>query len=389
MHIAIVAGETSGDILGSRLITALKSHYPNAVFEGIAGKEMKQAGCTSLFSMERLSIMGFVEVLPRLFELLKIRKSLIQRWTETPPDLVIGIDAPAFNLKLEKILYVKGITTVHYVSPSVWAWKEGRVKKMKGTMDLMLTLFPFEVDFYKNHNIPAKFVGHPLADEIPLEVDRGAARRVLKLDQDAYVMAVLPGSRAGEIKHLASDFLQAIEILHKNHPDWVFVVPMVNADLQKAFLKIKEELAITTPITIVDGESRTVMAASNQVLMASGTAVLEGMLLARPMVAAYRVAPMTAHIIRLFKMIKSKYFTLPNNLADEELVPEIIQEDITPQNLVKAIEEQFQQSNEKRDYTLQRFKDIHLELRQNASERTAKVLYDLIESNKKVSTNHD
>ena len=382
MRIAIVAGEVSGDILGSRLITSLKKHYPNATFEGIAGDEMQQAGCESLYAMDRLSIMGYVEVLPRLFELLKMRKSLIQRWVKNPPDIMIGIDAPDFNLKLEQKLYQAGITTVHYVSPSVWAWKEGRVKKMKGAMDLMLTLFPFEVDFYKKHNIPAEFVGHPLADEIPLDVDKIEARKALSLPIESTILAVLPGSRMGEINRIAPDFLRALKSLHQNNPDWLFITPMVNRKVEERFSELQQALAPEVPITIIDGQSRTVMSASDQILMASGTAVLEGMLVGRPMVAAYRVAPVTARIIRFFKLIKSKYFTLPNNLADEYLVPELIQEDITKENIVKEVEGQFNQSEEQRNHMLNRFNEIHIQLKQNASERAAKAIVDLIESKK-------
>lgn len=382
MRIAIVAGEVSGDILGSRLITSLKKHYPDAIFEGIAGDEMQQAGCASLYAMDRLSIMGYVEVLPRLFELLKMRKSLIQRWIKNPPDLMIGIDAPDFNLKLEQKLYQAGITTVHYVSPSVWAWKEGRVKKMKGAMDLMLTLFPFEVDFYTKHDIPAEFVGHPLADEVPLDIHKADARKELSLSLDANILAVLPGSRTGEIKRIAPDFLRALKTLHEQYPEWLFVAPLVNKKIEDAFNVLKQEIAPEVPITIINGQSRTVMAASDQILMASGTAVLEGMLVGRPMVAAYRVAPLTAKIIRVFKLIKSKYFTLPNNLADEYLVPELIQEDISQENIVKEVEAQFKQSNEQRDYMLSRFNEIHKQLKQNASERAAQVLFNLVESKK-------
>ncbi len=383
MRIAIIAGEVSGDILGSRLITSLKKHYPNATFEGIAGEEMQQAGCVSLYAMDRLSIMGYVEVLPRLFELLKMRKALIQRWIKTPPDLVIGIDAPDFNLKLEQKLYQAGITIVHYVSPSVWAWKEGRVKKMKGAMDLMLTLFPFEVDFYKKYSIKAEFVGHPLADEIPLNVNKIEARKELLLPPESYILAVLPGSRMGEITRIAPDFLHAIKELHQHHPNWQFAIPMVNDKVAEAFGALKKTIAPDVPITIIKVQSRPVMAAADQILMVSGTAVLEGMLVGRPMVAAYRVAPLTARIIRLFNMIKSKYYTLPNNLADEYLVPELIQEEITAENIVNEVQTQFTQSDEQRNHMLNRFNEIHKQLKQNASERAAKVLFDLIESRKK------
>jgi len=382
LNIAIIAGEVSGDILGARLIQSLKKHYPNATFEGIAGDEMQQAGCQSLYPMELLSIMGYAEVLPRLPKLLKTRKALIQRWQANPPDLMIGIDAPDFNLKIEKVLYQAGIRTAHYVSPSIWAWKEGRVKKMQGAMDLMLTLFPFEVDFYKKHNVPAEFVGHPLADEIPLEPNQIAARRKLGLQEQGFILAILPGSRQGEISKLAPDFIKGANLLQKKHPDWQFVVPMVNKELEQQFDEIKQSIAPKLSITYINGQSRIVMEAADQILMASGTAVLEGMLIGRPMVAAYRVAPVTVRIIRLFKLIKSKYFTLPNNLADDYLVPELIQEELTPENIVLEVEKQFHQSAEAREKVLTRFKEIHCQLKQNASERAALALYNLIERNR-------
>lgn len=385
MRIAIIAGEASGDLLGSRLIIALKNIYPDAAFEGVAGKEMQQVGCHSLYPMERLSVMGFSEALSRLPELLNMRKDLVQTWLGSPPDLFIGIDAPDFNLKLERKLHKAGIPTVHYVSPSVWAWREGRVKKMIGSMDLMLTLFPFEVDFYKKHNIPAEFTGHPLADEIPLEVDKAAARKELSLplSEKLFILAVLPGSRTGEIKRLAPDFIKGLVKLRELHPDWLFVTPLANKETGDAFDDIRQEIVPELPITTINGQSRTVMAAADQILMASGTAVLEGMLVGRPMVAAYRVAPLTARIIRLFNMIKSKYFTLPNNLADEYLVPELIQEEVTAANIVTEVEKQFNQDNEQRDYLMKRFTEIHQELRQNSSERAAKAIHDLLEAKKK------
>ncbi len=387
MRIAIIAGEVSGDILGSRLITSLKKHYPNATFEGIAGPEMQTAGCESLFPMERLSVMGFTEVLSRLRELLKIRKSLIQRWKKTPPHLFVGIDAPDFNLKVEKVLYQAGIPSVHYVSPSVWAWRESRVEKMKGSMDLMLTLFPFEVDFYKKHQIPAEFCGHPLADEIPLACEPLSARETLDLPKDKYILAVLPGSRMGEIKRIAPDFLAGLKRLHEKHPDWLLVSPLINEKVKAEFDQLKQSIAPEVPITYIDGQSRIVMQAADQILMASGTAVLEGMLVGRPMVAAYRVTPMTAKIIRLFNMIKSKYYTLPNNLADEYLVPELIQEEITADNVFDRVETQFQQDETSRQHMLNRFAEIHNQLRQNASDKAAEALVALLVNKLNVTKN--
>ncbi len=254
------------------------------------------------------------------------------------------------------------------------------MKKMSGSMDLILTLFPFEVSFYEKYNISAEFVGHPLADEIPMESDKKSARTQLNLPLDSYILAVLPGSRMGEIKCIAPDFLAGIKQLHEIYPDWVFVSPMISSEIKNEFEKLTQEIAPLVPITYIDGQSRTVMMAADQILMASGTAVLEGMLVGRPMVAAYRVAPLTAKVIRLFKMIKSKYFTLPNNLANEYLVPELIQEAITAENVVSEIKKQFQQSNEIRKHMLDRFAEIHIQLRQDASEKAAKALYDLLQN---------
>ncbi len=374
MRIAIVVGEASGDILGSRLIKALQQQHPNIQFEGVAGAEMVAAGCEPLYPMEKLAVMGFSEVLPRLRELLKMRKDLVTRWQENPPDLFVGIDAPDFNLKLEALLHQHNIPTVHYVSPSVWAWRENRVKKIKGNIDLMLTLFPFEVDFYKRHQIPATFVGHPLADEIPLHSDKQTLRKKLGLNSNAHILAVLPGSRTGEIKRIAPDFLRGLILLHKKYPDWQFVTPLINKDIYKQFETLKQDIAPKIPIVFIDGQSRSVLAAADQILMASGTAVLEGMLINRPMVAAYRVSALTAFIIRRFNMLKTKYFTLANNLCDEMLVPELIQEDLTAENILEEIEKQFLQNKKQRDYEKQRFHDMHLLLRKNASEQAAKAI---------------
>lgn len=380
MRIAIIAGETSGDILGARLIEALKVYYPNATFEGIAGKEMQQAGCQTMYAMERLSLMGFSEVLPRYVELTKLRNRLIKEWIQNPPDVFIGVDAPDFNLKIEKKLFQAGVSAVHYVSPSFWAWRQGRVKKMVNAMSLMLTLFPFEVDFYKKHGIKAEFTGHPLADEIPVNADPLTAREQLNLASDNYILAVLPGSRMGEIKRIAPDFLAGLKLIHKKHPDWQFVAPLINGQVKSAFDALKQQVAPDVPISYIDGQSRLVMQAADQILMASGTAVLEGMLVGRPMVAAYRVTPMTARIIRLFKMIKSKYYTLPNNLANEYLVPELIQEDVTADKVFNEVEQQYSQQEEKRNHMLKRFDQIHKQLAQDASKKAAQAIVALLDS---------
>lgn len=366
-RVAIIAGEVSGDLLAARLILALREHYPDICFEGIAGAEMQAAGCVSLFPLEKLSVMGLVEVLRHLPELLSIRKQLLQRWQADPPDLFIGVDAPDFNLPLAEKLHAAGIHTAHYVSPSVWAWREKRVRKMQGTLDLMLTLFPFEVDFYRKHAIEAAFVGHPLADEVEFDASRVSARQQLGLPQGRQILAILPGSRAGELQRLAPDFLQAAVRLQQTYPDLLFVTPAASGRLRQQLETIRQQHAPTLALTVLDGQSRLLMQAADHILLASGTAVLEGMLAGRLMVAAYRVAPLTAWLIRTFHLLKVRFVTLPNNLANEELVTELLQEQITPDNLVQAIEQMFALSHERQQYILQRFQQLHGQLRQNAS----------------------
>lgn len=378
--IAIIAGEASGDILGSRLIHSLKKQLPDVQFEGIGGKEMQQAGCHCLYPMEHLAVMGFAEVLSRLPSLLRIRRNLLKRWQANPPDLMIGIDAPDFNLTVERILHHAGIPSVHYVSPSVWAWRSHRVKKIQGNLDLMLTLFPFEVDFYHQHNIAAEFVGHPLADEIPLPHEQPdlcqQARIELGIAHDAQVLALLAGSRRGEVERLSSVFLQAATQLQQTQPNLHIITPLVNEQIAEQFNAIKQQTAPNLSLQTVIGQSRTVMAAADHILMASGTAVLEGMLFGKPMLAAYKVAPFTAWLIRRFKMMQVEHFTLPNNLANEVLVPELIQENVTVEQLVQGLQALFNEPTEQAAYRQQRFQAIHQQLRQNASERAAQLLIE-------------
>ncbi|MEZ5453304.1 MAG: lipid-A-disaccharide synthase [Thiothrix sp.] len=373
-RVAIIAGEASGDLLAARLMLALQANYPGISFEGVAGAEMQAAGCRSLFPMEKFSVMGLVEVLPRLPELLSIRKQLLQRWIADPPDLFIGVDAPDLNLPIEKKLHAAGIPTVHYVSPSVWAWREKRVRKMQGNIDLMLTLFPFEVDFYRKHNIDAAFVGHPLADEVTFDAVREVARRQLGLSLDKRILAILPGSRSGEIRRLGPDFLQAAVRLQQKYPDLLLVTPVVDAHLRAELEQLRQQYAPELQLTVIDRQSRTLMQAADYILLASGTAVLEGMLAGRLMVSAYRVAPLTAWLLRTFNLLKVRFVTLPNNLAGEELVPELLQEQITPESLAEAVETMFTLPDDRCSYILQRFRTIHDELRQNASQTAARTI---------------
>lgn len=373
-RIAIIAGEKSGDILGARLIQELNARYTDLHFEGIGGDEMQAQGFESFFSMERLSVMGFTEVIGRLFELLAVRRKLIQRWLESPPDLFIGIDAPDFNLKLEARLHQSGIKTVHYVSPSIWAWRKNRVHKIKGNLDLMLTLFPFEAVFYEKYGIPVAFTGHPLADEVPLQSDQQSARKQLQIAVDSKVLAVLPGSRGSELKYLAEPFIKALQRLQEKYPDLVLVAPMVNKKLHQHFQQRCIEYAPELSIQLINEQSRLVMTAADYILMASGTAVLEGMFVGRPMVAAGKLSPITVKIIRLFGMLNTTYYTLPNNLANEALVTELIQEEVTVDNLVASVEAMFTLPNERKRYLLARFTELHKTLRCNASKTAADIL---------------
>ncbi|MFZ1388568.1 MAG: lipid-A-disaccharide synthase [Thiolinea sp.] len=375
-RIAIIAGEASGDLLAARLILALKELKPDLVFEGIAGPEMQAAGCTSLFPMEKLSVMGLVEVLKDLPALLSIRKQLKERWTATPPDLFIGVDAPDFNLPLAAKLHAEGIPTVHYVSPSIWAWREKRVKKIQGNIDLMLTLFPFEVDFYKKHQVAAQFVGHPLADEVQFNASARDARQSLGLDLSKPVLGVLPGSRTKEVQALGAVFLQTAQELKAKYPDLQLVIPIIRADLKTQLQEIQQQVAADLPVIYLQGQSRLLMQASDYLLMASGTAVLEGMLAGRLMVAAYRVSLLTWWIIHTFKLAKVKYVTLPNNLAGEELVPELLQDRATVPELVAALESLMALPTEQRTYLLQRFQELHTQLHRDASANAAKAIME-------------
>ncbi len=375
-RIAIIAGEASGDLLAARLILALKALKPDLVFEGIAGSEMQAAGCTSLFPIEKLSVMGLVEVLKDLPALLSIRKQLKERWLATPPDLFIGVDAPDFNLPLAAKLHAEGIPTVHYVSPSIWAWREKRVKKIQGKIDLMLTLFPFEVDFYKKHQVTAQFVGHPLADEVQFNASAQEARQQLGLDLAKPVLGVLPGSRTREVQALGAVFLQTAQVLKANYPDLQIVIPAVRADLKAQLQTIQQTVTPDLSITYLEGQSRLLMQAADYLLMASGTAVLEGMLAGRLMVAAYKVSPLTWWLVQAFKLAKVKHVTLPNNLAGEELVPELLQDRANVIELVAAIEGLMQLPAERRHYIFKRFQALHTQLHCDASANAAQAIIE-------------
>ena len=373
IHIGIVVGEMSGDILGSGLMSEILKRYPNASFSGIGGPLMLEQGFQSLFPMERLSVMGLFEVLGRIFELIGIRRSLKRHFLASRPDVFIGIDAPDFNIGLELQLRQEGIKTAHYVSPSVWAWRQKRVFKIARAVDLMLTLFPFEAKFYKQHRVSVRFVGHPLADLIPLSSDRQRARKNLDLDASGPVVAILPGSRAGEISRIAESFFGAAVQIKEQCPDVRFIIPCVNSDRRQQILELLERFP-ELDVALIDGRSREVMAAANVVLLASGTATLECMLMKRPMVVAYRLNKFTYWIMQ--RLIKTPYVALPNLLAGKELVPELLQDDATSSNISAAVLERLPEDTEqslRSDFSL-----LHDALKKNASSEAAEAVLALV-----------
>lgn len=378
LKIAIVAGEASGDILGAGLIRELLKQYPQAEVRGIGGELMQAEGCHSLYPMERLSVMGLVEVLGRLRELLKIRRQLAQQLTDWQPDVFIGIDAPDFTLNLEGKLRQAGIPTVHYVSPSVWAWRSKRVFKILKTTNLMLTLFPFEAKFYQQHAMPVEFVGHPLANMIALEPDKSAARSTLGLS-DENLVALMPGSRSGELKYLARPFLDTARWLLQRNPQLQFILPAANNARFKELKVLLDGEYADLPVKLQLQDSRLVMEAADAVLMASGTVTLEAMLLKKPMVVAYKMAFLSYRI--LSRLVKSPYISLPNLLAGEKLVPEILQNDVRPEVLGPLVEQALADSLDNGPVTL-RFHELHLSLRHNADKRAANAVLKLISKHK-------
>ncbi|RJG10151.1 lipid-A-disaccharide synthase [Pseudomonas cavernicola] len=372
LRVALVAGEASGDILGAGLMQALKSQHPDIEFIGVGGPRMQAEGLNPYFPMERLAVMGLVEVLGRLPELLSRRKRLIQTLIAAKPDVFIGIDAPDFNLGVELKLRRAGIKTVHYVSPSVWAWRQKRVLKIRDACDLMLTLFPFEAQFYDEHGVPVRFVGHPLADVIPLQADRAAARAELDLPEEDLVVALMPGSRGGEVSRLGALFLDSALRLRALRPGTRFLLPCASPERRA---QLESMLAgRDLPLTLLDGHSHTALAACDAVLIASGTATLEALLYKRPMVVAYRVAPLTYRILK--RLLKSPYVSLPNLLAGRLLVPEMLQDAATPEALAQVLAPLLDGG----EVQTEGFDVIHRALRRDASTEAATAVLNLIGS---------
>lgn len=375
--IALCAGEASGDQLGAALIKELRARRPDLRCVGIGGPAMRAAGLECWFDASELSVMGLVEVLRHLPRLLRLRRQFLERLKATAPSLYVGIDAPDFNLGVERRLKASGIRTVHYVSPSIWAWRQTRARKIGASAERVLCLFPFEPELYQRYGVDARFVGHPFADELPLVPDRAAALADLGLDSVAKVLAVLPGSRRGEIRRLGDDFLTTAQAFLAAHPDWHVLIPVAQPQLAAALSAQLAQIGAPPAIRLVDGRMRTVLAACQLCLVASGTATLEALLCQRPMVVAYRIAPLTYWIVRTFGILKVRNYSLPNVLAGRDLVPEISQDDVIPDRLLPALEHWLQHPEDGLRFVAE-CQVIHERLRQNASARAAEAVLECL-----------
>ena len=375
LRVAMVAGELSGDGLGAGLLRALRERYPALEAEGVGGPAMEAAGCRSLVPLDRLSVMGLVEVLGRLPELLSLRRRLLQRMLADPPDVFVGIDAPDFNLPLERRLRSGGVRTVHYVSPTVWAWRQSRIRGIARSVDLMLTLFPFEERFYQHHDVPVRCVGHPLADEIPDQVPREPARRALGLELESRVLALLPGSRSGEVQRLAADMLDSAAWVAERLPGLQVVIPCATATIRSGLQAlIGKRFGRLAPV-LVAGRAREAIAAADAALVASGTATLETALVKRPMVVVYRVNWVTYAIMR--RMLKVRHFAMPNLLAGKQLAPEFLQEQARADNIGPALLSQLSPQTDHSEL-MRHYQRLHAELRRDASHSAARAVSELI-----------
>lgn len=371
-RVYLVAGELSGDILGAGLMRELRARFPDVEFRGMGGPRMEAQGLQSRFPLETLSVMGLVEVLKHLPELIRVRRTLREEALAWQPDIMIGIDAPDFNTGLEKQLRKAGVTTAHYVSPSVWAWRQGRVKNIAKAVDGMLTLLPFEADFYRQHRVPVAFVGHPLADELPLVNDRQAAREALGLRLDGPVLALLPGSRGNEVRFMGATFLAAVTLLCQRHPGLQVVIPAATAQRHRELAELLSGYpALHLSVTLLDGQAREAMVASDAVLLTSGTAALEAMLCHRAMVVAYKMAPATHWLAQ--RLVKTAWISLPNLIAQESVVPELIQHAASPEAIALQVGELLEKAST-RQALEERFAAMHAALQRNASQRAAQAV---------------
>ncbi|MEQ1488431.1 MAG: lipid-A-disaccharide synthase [Methylotenera sp.] len=371
VRIGIVAGESSGDLLGSHLMQALKAKRPDIEFVGIAGPKMMREGAKSLFPIERLSVRGYFEVIKHLYGLLKLRRQLLQHLLNNRIDLFIGIDAPDFNFWLEKQLKNKGITAIHYVSPSVWAWRKNRINKIKHAVTHMLALFPFEPALYQQAGVPVTYVGHPLADMLPLVPDTTAAREGLRLKPESLVIAMLPGSRQSEVQQHAALFVKTAKLIYSEHPETIFLVPLITRETRNIF-----ELAIfneheSLPIQILFGHAHDAMEAADVIIVASGTATLEAALLKKPMVITYRMPNLSWQLLKRMRL--QPYVGLPNILAERFVVPELLQHDATPEKLAQAALKFVHDTSYTADIKAE-FTKMHHSLQQNTAEKAAAVI---------------
>jgi lipid-A-disaccharide synthase len=378
LNVGIVAGESSGDQLGAALIEALRARVPQLNCFGVAGPKMIAAGCEAWASAEELAVMGFTEPLRHLPRLWRLRSMLYDRFLKMRPAVFIGIDAPAFNLGLAKKLRAKGLKTVQYVSPQVWAWRQGRVRTIGAACDLVLCLLPFETDFYSRHGVAAVFVGHPLADQIPLEVDRAAARAALGLPAGT-VIALLPGSRLGEVERLGRDFIGAAQWLASRRPQFRFVSPMASSRVRTVMERFVAEAGATSLIHLLDGQAQRALAAADAVIVASGTATLETLLSSRPMVVAYRVSSLTAFLLRSLGLVKVPYFSQPNLLVGRRAVPELFQEQVSAPALGAALLEELENVQHVAELQ-QEFRRVHESLRRGGADRAASAILDCVGS---------
>lgn len=373
LKIAIIAGEHSGDILGADLITALKVKHPDAMFYGIGGPRMQALGFSALFDMEELAVMGIVEVLGRLPRLLKVKREIVAALLADRPDVFVGIDAPDFNLPVELNLKQAGIKTVHYVSPSVWAWRHKRIFKIAAATDMVLSLLPFEKAFYDKYQVPCTFVGHTMADNMPLDVDKAQAKAELGLDPTRPVLAIMPGSRSNEIKLLAPDFLQAARLLQKQLPQLQFVTNMVTQQKAEQFNAIKQQVAPDLAITSFTAQARQVLLASDATFITSGTATLEAMLAKCLMVVSYRANWLTYQIGK--RLVKLAHFSLPNLLAGRGMVTELLQHQVTPAALCSAM---LPLLSEEQSTLLAQYRAIHQSIKCDASAKAAQAILQVV-----------
>jgi lipid-A-disaccharide synthase len=373
LRVAIVAGESSGDQLGAALIDSMRTQVPDVQFFGMAGPKMIAAGCEAWAASEEIAVMGLAEVLPHLPRIIRLRASLVARFRAARPHVFVGIDSPAFNLGLAKRLRTPLCKTVQYVAPQVWAWRQGRVHGIGRACDLVLCLLPFETGFYERHGVPAVFVGHPLADQIPLEVDREGARRALDLPVSSTVVALLPGSRLGEVERLGADFVAAAAWIAERRPETRFIAPMASVRVRQAFERKIAEVTHAPNIILSDGQAQRVLAAADAVIVASGTATLETLLSRRPMVVAYRLGAVTAFLLRRLGLVKVPYFSQPNLLVGRRFVPEFAQEEVTGANLGAALLRELDDRDSLSE--LQReFRTVHEKLRRGGADRAASAI---------------